>query len=179
MVGPFAAGKTALIRTVSDTPVVGTEVATSGHEAAVKATTTVGIEHGVYRLVDGELTVELLLFGTPGQCRFEAVRQVAALGVEGVLLVVDGTRPDTWAEARRLWCAVGLDGGHAAGPVPTVVAVNRWPEGGALPDGLSAALDMPPGTAWCAGDVVEPPEARRIVATLLDAVLDRLPEDAA
>lgn len=166
VVGPFGVGKTALIERLSVTPVTGTEVPTAGGEAAVKDTTTVGIEHGVFRVCDGGSCVELLLFGTPGQARFSAVREVAALGVDGVLLLVDATRPDTWAEAAAL--AVPL----VSGDRPVVVAVNRWPAGAVPPTELVAALAMPAGTGWCCGDVVDRTDAARFVAVLLERVLD-------
>ncbi|HRE03526.1 MAG TPA: hypothetical protein PLV68_19675, partial [Ilumatobacteraceae bacterium] len=48
--GPFAAGKTSLIQSVSQTPVVTTEVATTGDESAVKANTTVAMDFGTFTL---------------------------------------------------------------------------------------------------------------------------------
>lgn len=167
MSGPFGAGKTTLITSVSDIAVTGTEVAATGGEAAAKATTTVGIEHGVVRLTDTDPVVELLLFGTPGQARFDAVREVAARGVDGVLLVVDGTRADTWPDAARLWRAIPAPG-------PTAVAVNRWSPSAPLPSGLRACLTMPDGTVWVAGDVTDAGDARRMVVALLEAVLHEL-----
>ena len=63
--GPFAAGKTSLIQSVSQTAVVSTDVDTCGEESDVKAHTTVAMDFGTYSLEDGD--VRLLLFGTPGQ----------------------------------------------------------------------------------------------------------------
>ena len=67
--GPFAAGKTTLIGSISDTPVVDTDVATTGDEAAVKAHTTVAMDFGTYHVADADGSVDLLLFGTPGQSK--------------------------------------------------------------------------------------------------------------
>lgn len=164
--GPFGVGKTTLIERLSVTPVVGTEVATAGGEAARKSTTTVGIEHGVFRLDDDGQPVELLLFGTPGQARFSAVREVAALGVDGVLLLVDATIEQSWPEAASL-AAPLLAGGR-----PVVVAVNRWPAQAEPPAALVRALAMPVGTVWCCGDVVDRADAGRFLAALLERVLD-------
>ena len=66
--GPFAAGKTSLIQSVSQTKVVSTDVITSGEESDVKPNTTVAMDFGTYGIEDGN--VRLLLFGTPGQPRF-------------------------------------------------------------------------------------------------------------
>ena len=66
--GPFAAGKTTLIQSVSQTPVVDTDVVTTGDESAIKSRTTVAMDFGTY-VVDGG-DVRLLMFGTPGQPRF-------------------------------------------------------------------------------------------------------------
>ncbi|MCU1399422.1 MAG: hypothetical protein JWN62_2531, partial [Acidimicrobiales bacterium] len=48
--GPFAAGKTSLIQAISQSPVVTTEVHTSGEEASVKANTTVAMDFGTFAL---------------------------------------------------------------------------------------------------------------------------------
>src|SRR5665811_439754 len=50
--GPFAAGKTSLIQAVSQTPVVGTDVETTGAESGVKSHTTVAMDFGSYALHD-------------------------------------------------------------------------------------------------------------------------------
>ena len=52
--GPFAAGKTSLIQSVSQTPVVTTDVDTSGDESDVKSRTTVAMDFGTYWLKDDE-----------------------------------------------------------------------------------------------------------------------------
>ena len=67
--GPFASGKTTLINVISDIPVVGTEVPTTGDEALVKATTTVGMEYSTYATGDDEVEIVLHLYGVPGHRR--------------------------------------------------------------------------------------------------------------
>lgn len=118
--GPFAAGKTTLIGAVSETPVVDTDVATSGDEAAVKRRTTVAMDFGTRRVEDAEGRVDLLLFGTPGQPRFWFMTDVMKRGVDAVVYVVDATRDDTHAEASAAMRSLLRDL-H----VPVVVAVNR------------------------------------------------------
>jgi uncharacterized protein len=130
--GPFAAGKTSLIQSVSQTPVVSTDVATSGDESVVKALTTVALDFGTFRidgdgdgpdgegsdgLVDG---VQLLLFGTPGQERFWFMTDVLKGEVDVVTFVVDAEAEHTHAEAGAAMRALLKDL-----RVPLVVAVNR------------------------------------------------------
>lgn len=165
--GPFGVGKTTLIQQISGVPVVGSEVATTGREALVKATTTVGIEYGVFHLRDGDLDVELLLFGTPGQERFSAVREIAARGMDGMIVLVDGTDRSTWPGAASLYRTFG-----AAGDVPIVVAVNRCDPPDPTPRGLLDVLGVEEHTPVVHGHVIDPGDARRMLVELLTAVLE-------
>src|SRR5690349_7409502 len=97
--GPFASGKTTFISVISDSSVVGTEAPTSGEDASVKATTTVGMEYGTYEVTDGGLHVVLHLYGVPGQSRFEFMWDIVGEGMDGLLVIVDATDPSTWSEA--------------------------------------------------------------------------------
>lgn len=90
--GPFAAGKTSLIAAVSQTPVVSTDVATSGHEAEVKASTTVAMDFGTFEWVDSSVSVKLLLFGGPGQKRLSFMTDILKTDADVVIFVV---RPDS------------------------------------------------------------------------------------
>ena len=64
--GPFSAGKTEFIRSVSEIDVVTTERKISSDAERVKEETTVAMDFGRIT-VDDELV--LYLFGTPGQRR--------------------------------------------------------------------------------------------------------------
>lgn len=118
--GPFAAGKTTFISHLSDGPVVSTETQAFGAEADVKDLTTVSLDYGTLRVEDPDGDVELLLFGTPGQERFRFMVDVAALGMDGFVLVVDGSDPASWPDAVAI-----LDRLRAGPPVPWLIAVNR------------------------------------------------------
>jgi small GTP-binding protein len=165
--GPFGVGKTTLIQQISGVPVVGTEVATTGREALVKATTTVGIEYGVFHVHDGDIDVELLLFGTPGQERFSAVREIAARGMDGMIVLVDGTDRSTWAGAASLYRTFG-----ANADVPVVVVVNRCDPDDPTPRGLLEVLGVDEHTPVVHGHVVDATDARRMLVELLTAVFD-------
>ena len=166
--GPFAAGKTTLIRRISDGVVVGTEQPTTGAEADVKATTTVGMEYGTYTVDDEELSVRLHLYGVPGQKRFSFMWDIVSDGMDGLVLLVDGTRPATWPEAIEV-------GRHfeALHPTPVVVAVNRAGDDGALVERVRAATG-PLDAAYVACDVTEAASASTVLVELLLQVMDQL-----
>ena len=116
--GPFAAGKTSLIQAVSQTPVVETDVDTSGVEASVKERTTIAMDFGTYALDDGD--VRLLMFGTPGQRRFWFMTDIMKGDVDAVIYVVDADAEHTHADAGDAMRTLLKDL-----RVPLVVAVNR------------------------------------------------------
>lgn len=125
--GPFAAGKTSLIQSVSQSPVVSTDVATSGDESTVKMLTTVALDFGTFRIEGGgdgpddpAEGVQLLLFGTPGQERFWFMTDVLKGDVDVTVFVVDAEAEHTHVEAGAAMRALLKDL-----RVPLVVAVNR------------------------------------------------------
>ena len=86
--GPFNAGKTQFIRTVSEIDVVSTERKISSEAEKVKETTTVAMDFGRIT-VDEDLV--LYLFGTPGQKRFDFMWEILSEGALGVILLIDDT----------------------------------------------------------------------------------------
>ena len=118
--GPFAAGKTTLIQASSDIPLVGTEAPTSGPESSVKAMTTVGMEYGTLTFAGELFDAELRLYGVPGQDRFSFMWDIMAVGMDGLFILVDAGRPETWSES----AAVAR---HFAGiaHTPTIIGVNH------------------------------------------------------
>jgi uncharacterized protein len=115
--GPFNAGKTEFIRTVSEIEVVSTEQNISSELERVKETTTVALDFGRLTI---DKTLVLHLFGTPGQRRFEFMWDILAEGMLGYILMVDSTRPETFREARYI-----LDSFSDHSNTPFVVAVNK------------------------------------------------------
>src|SRR5512137_2342408 len=116
--GPFSAGKTAFIRSVSEIDVVSTERKISSHgEKTVKEATTVAMDFGRIT-VDDDLV--LYLFGTPGQRRFDFMWEILSEGMLGFIVMVDSTRPETFREARSI-----LETFRAYAPTPYVVAANK------------------------------------------------------
>jgi uncharacterized protein len=168
--GPFAAGKTSLIQAVSQTPVVGTDVETSGAESDVKSHTTVAMDFGSYFLRDeaDDSDVRLLLFGTPGQARFQFMTDIMKGDVDGVVFVVDADATHTHAEAGAAMRALLADI-----RVPVVVAVNRCDDPAAA-DVFARQLGALASEAVVPCQLIHPESAREVAIEALLAVLDRL-----
>lgn len=115
--GPFNAGKTQFIRTVSEIDVVSTERKISSEAEKIKQTTTVAMDFGRIT-VDDDLV--LYLFGTPGQKRFDFMWEILSEGMLGFIVLVDSARPETFREARGI-----LHTFRAYAPTPYVVAANK------------------------------------------------------
>lgn len=166
--GPFAAGKTSLIQAISQSPVVTTEVATTGEEAAVKANTTVAMDFGTFALSpldDSDELVHLLMFGTPGQERFRFMTDILKADVDVVTFVVDARAPASYQEARGMLALVMSDL-----KVPLVIAVNRCDDpdqARAVADYLGAAATVP--AIPC--QLIDPESGREVVAEVLVALL--------
>ncbi|NOY97873.1 MAG: ATP/GTP-binding protein [Chloroflexi bacterium] len=116
--GPFSAGKTEFIQSVSEIDVVSTErKISSDGEKMVKEATTVAMDFGRIT-VDEDLV--LYLFGTPGQKRFDFMWEILSEGMLGFIVMVDSARPETFREARGI-----LQTFRAYAPTPYVVAANK------------------------------------------------------
>ena len=164
--GPFAAGKTTLIQSVSQTPVVDTDVVTTGDESAVKSRTTVAMDFGTYVVEGGD--VRLLMFGTPGQPRFWFMTDILKGQVDAVIYVVDAEATHTHAEAGAAMRALLRDL-----RVPLVVAVNRCDD---PVEATMVARQLGALASECvlACQLIEPASGREVVIESLLAVLDRL-----
>jgi hypothetical protein len=115
--GPFSAGKTEFIQTVSEIDVVSTERKISSESERIKDRTTVAMDFGRIT-IDDELV--LYLFGTPGQKRFDFMWEILSEGMLGFVVLIDSVRPETFREARMI-----LDTFRAYAPTPYVVAANK------------------------------------------------------
>jgi small GTP-binding protein len=115
--GPFAAGKTQFVQTISEIDVVQTERRITRAEERIKDQTTVAMDFGRIT-VDDDLV--LYLFGTPGQRRFDFMWEVLSEGMLGFIVLLDSVRPETFREARGI-----LDTFRSYAPVPYIVAANK------------------------------------------------------
>ena len=166
--GPFNAGKTTLIGSISQTPVVDTDVATTGDEAATKQRTTVAMDFGTYTVTDDEGRVELLMFGTPGQARFSFMTDVMKGDVDAVISVVDGSDDASHQLAGQAMRSLLADL-HT----PLVVAVNRCDD----PDEahrIARRLGALSNEAVVPCQLIHGESARDVVIAALIAALERL-----
>lgn len=167
--GPFAAGKTAFIQSVSEIDVVSTERRITDGTRIVKEETTVAMDFGRIT-VDEDLV--LYLFGTPGQKRFDFMWEILSEGMLGFVVIVDSTRPETFREAREI-----LDTFRQYANTPFVVAANKqdmedaWP-----PDDLRFALKLD-GEAKVLPCVAKDKESvKNVLLELLYSILAVTPE---
>ena len=93
--GPVGSGKTTAIQTLSDIEVVRTEARASDEVARLKPTTTVAMDYGVLNLPGGE---KVMLYGTPGQERFNFMWEILSEGGIGLVLLINNANPDPLAD---------------------------------------------------------------------------------
>jgi len=165
--GPFNAGKTEFIQTVSEIDVVSTERSISREAEKVKDQTTVAMDFGRIT-VDDDLT--LYMFGTPGQKRFDFMWEILSEGMLGFIVMVDSTRPETFREARTI-----LETFRAYAPTPYVVAANKQDLADAWEvDDIRIALRLSPDVALLPCVSVDKESVKSTLLALLTAVLQEL-----
>ncbi|NPA92987.1 MAG: ATP/GTP-binding protein [Chloroflexi bacterium] len=165
--GPFNAGKTAFIQTVSEIDVVATERKITSEAEKVKDTTTVAMDFGRIT-VDEDLV--LYLFGTPGQRRFDFMWEILSEGMLGFIVLVDSTRPETFREARSI-----LETFRAYAPTPYVVAANKQdlPEAWDLDD-MRIALRLPPEVPLLPCVATDKESVKNVLLELLYRILEEI-----
>ncbi|MEI8055776.1 MAG: ATP/GTP-binding protein [Actinomycetes bacterium] len=165
--GPFAAGKTTLIRTISEITVLSTERAITDETKARKSDTTVAMDFGRIT-IDQDLV--LYLFGTPGQERFDFMWEILGEGMLGYVLVVDYDRPESFTEARNI-----LESFEQMAKVPFVVALNRS-QGLERPeeDRVRRWLEIGPDVPVIPCDATDRDSVKSVLLALLFALLDRI-----
>ena len=97
--GPFGSGKTTLIEHVSDEQFSGKDVPTTDELAQYKGMTTVGMDFGIIHIDDG---LDVHLFGTPGQARFNFMWKILSKGALGGVFLVDSASERALAEAEQM-----------------------------------------------------------------------------
>jgi small GTP-binding protein len=165
--GPFAAGKTTLIRTISEITVLSTEKDITDSTRSRKAETTVAMDFGRIT-IDRDLV--LYLFGTPGQDRFDFMWEILGEGMLGYVVLVDSSRAQSLDEAVPILAAF-----RKMARVPYVVALNRA-------DGLDeaeearvrAVLDLPADVPVVPCDALDRESVKSVLLALLYAVVDSL-----
>jgi small GTP-binding protein len=165
--GPFSAGKTTLIRTISEITVLSTEKDITDDSQAHKDETTVAMDFGRIT-IDRDLV--LYLFGTPGQERFDFMWEILGEGMLGYIVLVDATRDDSLDDAVPILAAF-----RRMARVPFIVALNR--AGGveeAEEERVRSRLDLPPHVPIVPCDAIDRESVKSVLLALLYAVVDSL-----
>lgn len=115
--GPFNAGKTTFIRSVSEIAVLSTERQVSDVSGEGSGETTVAMDFGRITVSDD---VVLYLFGTPGQARFSFMWETLSEGMLGFVVMVDALESETLQDAREM-----IEFFTQMSDVPFVVAANK------------------------------------------------------
>lgn len=165
--GPFSAGKTTLIRTISEITVLSTEKDISDHTKSRKAETTVAMDFGRIT-IDRDLV--LYLFGTPGQDRFDFMWEILGEGMLGYILLVDASREDSLEEAVGILAAF-----RKMARVPFVVALNR--AAGIEPsdeDRVRSVLELGEDVPVVPCDATDRESVKSVLLALLYSVVDTI-----
>ena len=165
--GPFSAGKTTLIRTISEITVLSTEKEITDSTRSRKAETTVAMDFGRITI---ERDLVLYLFGTPGQDRFDFMWEILGEGMLGYILLIDCSREDSLDEAVGI-----LQAFRKMARVPFVVALNR--SAGLDPDDehhVRTVLGLDEETAVVPCDATDRESVKTVLLALLYSVVDSI-----
>lgn len=168
--GPFSAGKTTLIQTISEVAIVGTERDVTDETRAVKERTTVAMDFGRITFAP-DLT--LFLFGTPGQRRFEVMWEILSEGMIGFILLVHAGDERSIEEASHI-----LETFRQYADVPFVVGVTHLdeidePEEKVI-EQVRATLELEDSIAVIPCDPREREHVKDLMLSILMGVMTRL-----
>ncbi len=168
--GPFNAGKTEFIRSVSEIDVVSTERQISDSTKTVKHQTTVAMDFGRIS-IDDDLV--LYLFGTPGQKRFDFMWEILSEGMLGFVILIDSVKPETFREARYI-----LDIFKGYANTPYVIAANKQDVADAWGiDDLRIALRIDPKTKILPCVARDKESVKHILLELLYTILEGIDKE--
>ena len=173
--GPFAAGKTTLIKTISEVAIVGTERDVTDDTKSVKQRTTVAMDFGRLTFADD---LSLFLFGTPGQRRFEVMWEILSEGMIGFILLVNAADERSVEEGSHI-----LDQFRQYADVPYVIGVSHLDEQPDAPEvvfgRVRQALEVPETVEVIACDPREREDVKSLMLHILMGVLSRIEHSSA
>ncbi|MCK4314138.1 MAG: ATP/GTP-binding protein [Anaerolineae bacterium] len=168
--GPFAAGKTQFIQSISEIDIVETERKVTRTEERLKDQTTVAMDFGRIT-VDDDLV--LYLFGTPGQRRFDFMWEILSEGMLGFIVLLDSVRPETFREARSIFETF-----RSYAPVPYVVAANKQDlEDAWSPEDLRIAFRIPEEVKVLPCSATDRESVKQVLLELLYSILEMMDEE--
>ena len=168
--GPFSAGKTTLIKSISEVTVLGTERDVTDETRAVKNRTTVAMDFGRITFGDG---LSLFLFGTPGQRRFEMMWEILSEGMIGFIVLVHAGDDRSLEEAGHILATF-----REYADVPYVVGVTHLDEAEDEDESVFAevreVLELPEAVEVVPCDPREREDVKTLMLHILFEVLRRL-----
>lgn len=168
--GPFSAGKTTLIQTISEVSIVGTERDVTDETRAVKQRTTVAMDFGRISFAE---ELSLFLFGTPGQRRFEVMWEILSEGMIGFIVLVNAGDQRSVEEAAGI-----LETFREYADVPYVVGVTHLDESDRSEEEVFAhireLLELPENILVQSCDAREREDVKSLMLKILLEVMDRL-----
>jgi hypothetical protein len=168
--GPFSAGKTTLIQTISEIAIVGTEREVTDESSSIKGNTTVAMDFGRITFPNGAC---LFLFGTPGQRRFEVMWEVLSDGMIGFIVLVNAADERSLNEASHIFETF-----KKYADVPYVVGITHFDEADTDESEVESAvrdkldLTSEDKTIFC--DVREREDVKTLIIETLMGVMARL-----
>ena len=97
--GAVGSGKSTFVRTLSEIEVVNTDRIATDETALLKPETTVALDYG--RLLLGP-DMDLHIYGTPGQARFDFMWELLIQNAHAYILLVAAHRPNDFHHAREM-----------------------------------------------------------------------------
>lgn len=168
--GPFSAGKTTLIRTVSEVAIVGTERDITDDTRSIKDRTTVAMDFG---RISFQSDASLYLFGTPGQRRFEVMWEILSDGMIGFILLIHAADERSLMEAWHI-----LDTFRRYADVPYVIGVTHLDEIEGSPEEITehirSSLELEEQVAVIPCDPREKADVKKLMLAILQDVKGRL-----
>ncbi|MFA5268855.1 MAG: GTP-binding protein [Methanoregula sp.] len=153
--GPAGSGKSTFVTSASDE---GHSVDRQGPDGD---TTTVAMDFGNLRWKDFDIT----LYGTPGHTRFDPLIPSLLHHAMGVVVVIDATKPDTFARARDL---IGHMAKHL---MPIVIAANKHDLPGAADEkAIRNSLGVPDDTPLFFISALQKADAHRVLKSMVDRI---------
>jgi len=161
--GPVNAGKTTMVQNLSDSQIAATDVAATDQVSQLKAMTTVGLDFGILKIDDG---LELHLFGTPGQARFNFMWNILSKGAIGAIFLVDSTSDESLQEMKKMF-----DYYSEHVDLPAIVGATKQDLSGAKSvEQIAAILELDPDLVF-AVDARQKEGSKMLALTLLGNAL--------
>lgn len=163
--GPYNAGKTTFIRTISEITVLSTERRVT-NPTATGEETTVAMDFGRITIDDD---VVLYLFGTPGQERFSFMWETLSEGMLGFIILIDIAGSESVENAANM-----LEFFQGLSDVPYVVALNRADGNENVVADVRGRLQIPEAVKVLGCDALDKESVKSVLLGLLYDILERV-----